>query len=568
MSSFFSKFFFFLFSFFGLSLEFVQSQTPDFIESIGGSLDEYAQCVQVDNIGNVYLTGRFSGTCDFDPGSSTFNLISKGAADIFFAKYNKLGELVFAKSIGSSGDDSGESLAIDSKHELYIGGYFSDTVDFDPGTSVKKLSSKGATDIFFARFDSTGNLIFAKAMGETDYDGVNKLIMDSKNNIYILGFFSNTFDTDPGNDVHNLIAAGQSDIFFCKYDLNGNFIYAKDIGGKEYETGSDFKVDIYGNLVITGYFRGTADFDPDTSEFILSSKGNYDIFLARYDKNGVLLFAKSMGNKGDDESRSLGVDKDGYLFISGYFEKTVDFDPGDGITEKISKGNADMFFAKYDSTGQFIAAQSHGGIYDDAAYVIHIDGIGNIHVAGTFGDSVDFEESSAMNVLKSRGANDIFLCTYNQSGKLIQLLQMGGKGDDGIESICSDNMQRISFSAHFNDSVQYSHNTDLFKHSCNGGYDILFGKFNPVGTGVEKINVPDQILELYPNPSNGIIHIQTKNKKGTLSIRNLLGQEVLSRQVAEGSNKNSIDLSGHQPGLYFINFITNAGIYTRSIFIQ
>src|SRR5690606_25371176 len=120
--------------------------------------------------GNVYTTGYFVGTVDFDPGAGTVNLTSQGGSDIFIQKLDALGDLVWAKSVGGTGNDNGRSIAVDAQGNVYTTGDFRGIVDFDPGAGTADLTSQGEYDVFIQKLDALGDLIWAKSVGETSYD--------------------------------------------------------------------------------------------------------------------------------------------------------------------------------------------------------------------------------------------------------------------------------------------------------------------------------------------------------------------------------------------------------------
>jgi hypothetical protein len=178
---------------------------------------------------------------------------------------------------------------------------------------------------------------------------------DALGNIYTTGNFQLTVDFDPSINITNLTSVNSSlDIFICKFDPNGNFIWAKSIGGANYDYCKEINVDENGNVFATGFFQGTADFDPSPSIFNLTSSGSSDIFITKLDSSGNFLWANKIGGTGDDRGQSLKTDKSGNIIISGAFSSTVDFDPGISVNNLVSSGLQDIFIGKYDKNGSFI----------------------------------------------------------------------------------------------------------------------------------------------------------------------------------------------------------------------
>ena len=278
---------------------FIQKLDPNgnliWAKSMGGTGSDYGISITNDALGNVYTTGYFEGTVDFDPGAGTLNLTSAGSTDIFVQKLDPNGNLIWAKSMGGTSSDYGNSIATDAIGNVYTTGFFEGSVDFDPGAGTLNLTSAGSYDIFIQKLDSNGNLIWAKSMGGTGSDYGTSITNDALGNMYTTGSFEGTVDFDPGAGTFNLTSAGYNDIFIQKLDPNGNLIWAGSMGGIGTDIGISITTDALGNVCTTGRFRDTADFDPGAGTLNLTSAGDYDIFVQKLDPNGNLIWAKSMG---------------------------------------------------------------------------------------------------------------------------------------------------------------------------------------------------------------------------------------------------------------------------------
>ncbi len=270
--------------------------------SIGGTGQDHIHGIRTGSDGSIYAGGFFSDSADFDPSVQTANLVSQGSLDAFIAKYDTNGQYIWAKSFGSSFSDQIRpgALEIDSKDNLYVAGDFGGSIDFAAaaGESILNCNGRanGTGDIFMAKYDNNGNCIWAKGIGGTGGDAAHRIDIDDSGNVYIAGWFNGSVDFDCGTGTSNLISnsTNASDAFIAKYGQNGEYLWAKNFGGKaadpaNLQMAAGLDVDSKGNSVLTGKFYLDCDFDPDpTKEKILHSVGDCDSFIVRYDTNGEI----------------------------------------------------------------------------------------------------------------------------------------------------------------------------------------------------------------------------------------------------------------------------------------
>lgn len=252
----------------------------------------------------------------------------------------------WAKSMGAISYDYSYDVAVDDSGNVYTTGYFQGTVDFDPGSGVYNLTSSGR-GIFIAKLDVLGNFVWAKSITGTGHCSASSIALgpSGSGSVYFTGSFIETADFA---GAFNLTSIGENtDIFICKLDSLGSFVWAKSMGGSSYQYGFSIKLDLLGNIYTTGYFRGVCDFNPDPSEiFNLTSIENDDIFISKLDNAGNFVWAKQIGGAGDDYGLSLTLNASGELLITGaYFSPAITFDMTT-LTNSFSGGyTCDMFIA-------------------------------------------------------------------------------------------------------------------------------------------------------------------------------------------------------------------------------
>jgi hypothetical protein len=384
----------------------------------GGIYADWGEGVAVDGSGNVYVTGYFTGTADFDPGPGVDNHTSNGSYEVFLSKFDSSGNFLWAKTWGGADWEEGYGVVVDGPGSVYVTGYFFYTVDFDPGSGLDNHTSNGYHDVFLSKFDSSGNFLWAKTWGGSDDDLGFCVAVDGSGNACVTGCFQGTIDFDPdATGVDNHTSNGDYDAFLSKFDSLGNFQWAKTWGGIGWDAGYGVAVDGTGNACVTGWFKGAVDFDPGPGVDNHTSNGDYDIFLSKFDSSGNFQSAGTWGGSSFDIGYGVAVDGTGNTYVTGVFSATVDFDPAAaGIDNHISNGYIDVFLSKFDSSGNFKWAKTWGGIYYDYGLDVAMEGSGNAYVTGFFSDTVDFNPGSAMDNHVSSGYDDVFLTKFPPDG--------------------------------------------------------------------------------------------------------------------------------------------------------
>jgi hypothetical protein len=363
----------------------------------GGTTSDEAYSVAVDTSGNVFVAGIFHSTTIIF-GSTT--LTNAGNYDIFLAKYDSNGNVLWAKRAGGAGLDRAYSVTVDVSGNAYLAGYFaSSSIVFGSTT----LTSVGAEDIFLAKYGVNGNVLWAKSAGSALYDGATSVAVDTSGNVYMAGVFRSSTIVFGSTTLTN---AGVSnyDIFLAKYDINGNIVWAKSAGSTSDDVATSVTVDLLGNLYVTGYFKSPSLIFGSTTLSNADNTGNsYDLFISKYDINGNVVWAKSAGSTGDDFVNSIALDALGNPYVTGYFNSsTLSF----GSTTLTNVGSNNIFLAKYDVNGNVVWAKSSGGTDNDFASSVVVDPSGNVCVSGYFNSpSITFNSTTLTNA----GVYNIFI---------------------------------------------------------------------------------------------------------------------------------------------------------------
>jgi hypothetical protein len=271
--------------------------------------------IVADGQGNIYVAGHFSDSVSF--GSTTLG--SDGGMDGFILKQNSNGTILWVKKIGGAGEGYAYSISVDGAGNVLTSGFFNGDVNFEGNT----LTSAGQNDLFIAKHDSDGNLLWVRQSGGTGYDEGVSIAVDEQGNVYTTGHFEGTvmFGTN------TLTSTGNRDGFIMKHDADGDILWVKQMGGTD-ATGHNthsvaIDVNSHGNAYITGIFGATVSFDTYT----YNSFGELDAFVAGYDTDGNVLWAKQIGGTQQDRGNSIHVDVNGNVIVAGDFYSVVDFDP-------------------------------------------------------------------------------------------------------------------------------------------------------------------------------------------------------------------------------------------------
>ena len=274
-----------------------------------------AEAVVVDDSGNVYVTGYFSGTVDFDSGSGVFNLTSAGEGDVFVAKYSADGALVWAKSMGGEGTDKGLDIALADDGSLLVTGYFYDTADFDPSDETFALTSAGMNDAFTLKLDADGNLVWAVRMGGEGAELARSIALGPDGSVYTTGYSMDAEEADI------LLGEPNTDVFVSKLDSDGNSVWVKTVGDDDSDEGAGIAVADDGCVYVTGYFSGTVDFDPgEDVHNITVGEGDdnrQDSFVLKLDADGNFVWATGLDGNDIDVMNDVAVASDGNVYVTG-----------------------------------------------------------------------------------------------------------------------------------------------------------------------------------------------------------------------------------------------------------
>jgi hypothetical protein len=521
----------------------------EWVKSFGGAGVERGYDVETDTSGNVYTIGFFNDVIDFDPGPGVANLTPGSNYRSFLSKLDPHGNYLWAKRLTSAASNINK-ISVDTSGNVYaITGYFSGTLDFDPGPGVANLTSAGGTDISITKFDTDGNYVWAKSIGGASNDFITSLLLDTSGNLYATGSFSGTVDFDPGPGVANLTSSTGT-YYILKIDSSGNFIWAKNNVVPIKSIGRD----ALGNLYIAGEFSGTVDFDPGPEVSNLTAVGFKNIFIYKIDSLGDFIWAKKIQGW-SVEVEAFTIDSSGNIYLSGDGTSSIsvtDFDPGPGVVgfPFSNEGNSSRFILKLDASGDFVWVKGiyGGNLGFSSNTTLSLDSFGNLYTAGSLYGTVDFDPSLGVAFLTSAGDSDIVISKLDSSGNFIWAKKIGGNATDYIYDLHIDPLDRIYTTGTFSGTVDFDPGvgvqniTALSNFPNSGGNDVFVSVLSPYGYAFITESIPVSSEGNDPTPSYTFI----TTKGGNISY----GGPCSSSTTNAVLGTNTIIFNELAPGTY------------------
>ena len=254
------------------------------VRNFGGPFTDLIQSISVSNHGMVYSTGYFRDTVDFDQNGGGDFHISNGQDDAYLQALDTQGNYMWTKTFGGAILDIGWVVATDTFGMAYVAGAFMDTIDIDPGTATQiVIANSGSTDAFLVKFDQLGNLVWANTFGGAHSELGTDLFVDD-GQLFLSGYFGASVDFDPGITVDLHSSKGSLDMFVQQTDISGTYISNFTAGGPALDIAYSISVSPAAQILVTGTFQDTADFDPGLNSVVRKEAGGGDIFAASYKK--------------------------------------------------------------------------------------------------------------------------------------------------------------------------------------------------------------------------------------------------------------------------------------------
>ena len=418
--------------------------------------DTDAAGVAIDSSDNIYITGTSQGTNLFGK-----NATSGTTDDIFVAKLNSSGVVQWVYTAGGTGRDRGRKIALDSSGNIYVVGYYQNTVDFGGGN----VTSNGSWDAFILKLNSSGTFQWVKSYGgSTGNDLGRDVVVDSNDNVIMLGTFRGTVNFDSGDGGGEVnYTSNDYDVFLIRLNSSGIWqsVWRTENSGSA--DGRALAIDSNNVTYLTGSFSGTVKFGDDT----YTAANSNDLFIHKIDTYtlGALQPTYTSNIDTTQKAKGISVDSSGNIYATGTFQNTVNFGGGN-----ITTSGKDIYLLKLNSSLAFQwvkrFASDDGEAGQALGTAIAIDDDGNVYSVGQIGGNYNLGGQAVV----SGSNNDAYIVKYDSSGTFQWSKTFGGgsvmDAHDKVQDIVIDSNDFIITAG------QISGNTNF---STVGGNTIDFG---------------------------------------------------------------------------------------------
>lgn len=444
------------------------------MQHAGSSTIDEAYGISTDATGNTYTTGYFTGSAKF----GTITLNCSGVSDVFVTKTDANGNILWAVSGGGSNSTRGLAIKADGTGNSYVTGYYYGSATFGSTT----ITSAGLQDVFIAKYDPTGVLLWVVSAGGTLSDIGNAITVDNSGNVIVTGEFAGTASfgatklTSTKNNVN---------VFTTKLDGSGNFLWAVSGVGPHTDRGLGVGADPSGNIYVTGQFTDTVTFSNTHFTPLYNA-----IFLIKYNSSGQEQWFTYAGGGTLNIANGIAVDNNSNIYLTGNFTGTLSFfaSPTVTLTNKYANG---IFVAKYNSSGSLVWKTSDGSSSNVTSNAISVDASGNAYIIGNFECRFSsYADQYGQGTFNSAGTWDIFVAEYTTAAGAWQWSrQIGGHQDNLGYSIAVDAAGDVYAAGSFNQDMIVTSDASFIGYNaspitCNTAYctDPDYGDFSYFST--------------------------------------------------------------------------------------
>ena len=570
------------------------------VRIIRGGYNE-ARDISFDSENNLVVVGDFRSTIDLNPLSESFNITSAlpNVSDGYVVKLSSFGLFIWGDQIKGIKEKGLRKVNIDTSDNIYFGGYFAGSVDFDPGAGEVLVMNDGGADAFLCKLDKEGHFLFVKNFFSSGTNIMLGIEFDQQGNTLCTGTFYGKIDLDPGplNDFHE-VSGDDTHPFLLKLDASGNYIWGKHFEGTGFFDPQNLFSSPDNDIILTGTFSDKIDANPSTGTVKHNSHGKVDVFVIKLNSTGKLIWSLTYGGPKADAAYEAAIDKFGDIYLTGYFSDKVDFDPSTNVYELQTYGivGDNAYILKLDRNGKFLWVKHIGSPGVAIGQQIAVDQNLSIYCTGEFAPQVDLNVGGAPITVTGTAENDDYVAKIDQlygtqnittchaytwiDGKTytesISPANYYFKTTSGQDTMVVLNLTFVnpdlSVTLDDNKLTASASGVNYQWLDCNDGYNPISGAtqqtFNPTynssyaveissnecrdtsecfDVNVLSLNNDEQSINIYPNPTTGKIIINGINNIKMARITDVFGRSKFIKLI-----NNEIDLANQISGFYFV----------------
>jgi hypothetical protein len=535
------------------------AQQYNWFKQFGGPEDERVAHMQIDNDGHLILVGNFENTVDFDFSSGVTEASSNGYYDVFVAKYDTTGALIWLRTFGSAQWDYVNTLLIDADNNIYIGGNYGATMDIDPGPGETLLVPSGGLSAYVLKLNEDGAYQWSRNL-TGGIDLRIKAIKNGPQGVVVGGSFWGTCQfNNEGSSVELTSVSSSQDVFVLTVDNAGAFVDVKQVGNSGQNMPKGFDVDTEGNIYFSCEFEGSIDVDPGpgTTTLVANNPSDYRQFVAKYSPTMELIWAKMPMFPSYSQIRHITVPSNDEIVLLGCFKDSIQFADFGDLDWYFPVGDDDQFVAKINGAGELLWIRTYGNEFEDDNAKMYIDPAGNIYLYDRFEGTMDMDPGSGIVEATSIGTTDQYLLKLDSDGEFKWFIQDSTDYPNSyyIGAVAGGGLNDLYIAYNFYQEMGIIQNGIDHNFTSNGDFDVLLIQMKADNFLALQEN-GKHVFSVHPNPVAQYLHISGITSPEAIPFRvvNMAGQAVLS-----GSTDGQIDMSALDSGMYILQL--NEGSY-------
>ncbi len=401
----------------------------------GTALDGFRD-LTTDDLGNVYAIGS-TESADIMSVNNAHQAVNNGQVDVILSKFDNAGVLIWSTYFGGAGVDNGQGIDIDINGNVVITGTTSSAANIAFGSNVHQSVHHGDRDMFVAKFDPNGTLLWATYLGGPEGESANDVITDSQGNIIITGWSASSAQVAfNGQDL--TYSGGNTwggDIVIAKFNPNGGLLWSTYRGDIDDDLGLQVKVNLNDDIFVSGWTSSPINIaTPGTwQDTKVNANNTTDAFLTKLDRNGNILWSSYYGGQENEYGDALHIDDNGFIYLGGP-TNTISGITTSGTWQNTNGGNYDGFLTKFDANGQRLWGTYYGGNGNDDIYGIDVNTSGDIFITGTTASASNIATANAHQEILG-GNKDAFVAQLSPQGQRIWASYLGGNADESCYGI-------------------------------------------------------------------------------------------------------------------------------------